>query len=86
MKNTSSIDCVGVGLQSAVTYTYIGSRTYLFELDVTKSFLNKLNRKPNLNSICSGKIGYFGLTNRMVRFCDFGFLLDFLLSWSLDSF
>jgi hypothetical protein len=27
MKNINSIDCVGVRLQSAVTYTYIGSRT-----------------------------------------------------------
>jgi hypothetical protein len=27
MKNISSIDCVGVRLQSAMTYTYIGGRT-----------------------------------------------------------
>jgi hypothetical protein len=27
MKIINLIDCVGIGLQSAVTYTYIGSRT-----------------------------------------------------------
>jgi hypothetical protein len=68
MKNIYSIDYVDVRLQSAVTYIYIGNMMYLFESDTIKSFLNKLNIKPYLNSICSGKIGYSGLTNRMVRF------------------
>jgi hypothetical protein len=46
MKIKVSIECVDVGLQSTVTYTYIGSRTELFESDTIKSFLNKLNLKP----------------------------------------
>jgi hypothetical protein len=53
---------------------------------MTKSFLNKLNLKPYLDSICSGKIGYSSIQNRIVRFYDFSLLLDFLLSWSLDAF
>jgi hypothetical protein len=57
MKNINSIDCVGVRLQSAVTYTYIGSMTQLFEPNTTKCFLNKLNVKPYSDSICSGKTG-----------------------------
>jgi hypothetical protein len=68
MKNISLIDCVGVELQSVVTYTYIGSRTYLFESDTTKSFLNKLNHKSYLDTICFEKIGYSGLTNQIVHF------------------
>jgi hypothetical protein len=55
MKNISLIDCVGVGLQSAVIYTYIGSKTYLFESDTIKSFINKLNLKPYSHSIWSEK-------------------------------
>jgi hypothetical protein len=58
MKIINLIDYVGVGLQSAMTYTYIGSRTKLFESDMTKSFLNKLNLKPYSDSMCSRKIGY----------------------------
>jgi hypothetical protein len=38
MKIIDLIDCVGVGLQSTVTYTYIGSMTYLFESDTIKFF------------------------------------------------
>jgi hypothetical protein len=68
MKIKDSIDCVGIRLQSAVTYTYIGSRTYLFESDKTKSFLNKLNLKSYSDSICSEKTRYSGLPNRMVQF------------------
>jgi hypothetical protein len=68
MKNISLIDCVGVGLQSAVIYTYIGSKTYLFESDTIKSFINKLNLKPYSHSIWSEKTGYSGLINRMVQF------------------
>jgi hypothetical protein len=41
MKSVNSIDCIGVDLQLAVTYGYIGSRTQLFESDTTISFLNK---------------------------------------------
>jgi hypothetical protein len=41
MKSINSIDCVDDGLQSVVTYTYIGSRTQLFESNTIKSFLNK---------------------------------------------
>jgi hypothetical protein len=41
MKSRNSIDCVDDDLQSVMTYVYIGSRTQLFELDMTKSFLNK---------------------------------------------
>jgi hypothetical protein len=65
--------------QSVVTYTYIGSMTWLFESDMTKNFLNKLNLKPYSYSICSRKNGWSD-------FYDFGFWLDFLLSWSLDAF
>jgi hypothetical protein len=68
MKNLSLIDCVGVRLQSAVTYTYIGSMMYLIESDMTKYFLNKLNLKYYSDSICYGKTGYSSLSNRMVRF------------------
>jgi hypothetical protein len=68
MKNISLIDCVGVGLQSVVTYTYIASKTYLFESGMTKCLLNKLGLKPYSESICSRKIGYSSLTNRMVCF------------------
>jgi hypothetical protein len=42
----NSIDCVGVRLQSAMTYVYIGNKTQLFESDTRKSFLNKLNLQP----------------------------------------
>jgi hypothetical protein len=86
MKIKDSIECVGVGLQSAMTYTYIGSRTYLFELDTTKSFLKKLDFKPYLESICSGKTGTPVWQIGWSSFCDFGFLLDFLLSLSPDAF
>jgi hypothetical protein len=41
MKSSNSIDFVGDGLQSAVTYVYIARRTKLFDLYMTKSFLNK---------------------------------------------
>jgi hypothetical protein len=68
MKNISLIDCVGVRLQSAMTYTYIGSRTLLFESNMTKSFLNKLNLKHYSDSICFGKTGYSGIQNRIVRY------------------
>jgi hypothetical protein len=44
-----------------MTYVYIGSRTQLFGLDMTKSFLKKHNVKPYSDSICSGK-------NQIVRF------------------
>jgi hypothetical protein len=40
-KSSNSIDLVGVDLQLAVTYVYIGSMMQLFESDMTKSFLNK---------------------------------------------
>jgi hypothetical protein len=40
------IDCVDLFLQSVMTYVYIGSRIQLFESDMRKSFLNKLNFKP----------------------------------------
>jgi hypothetical protein len=66
MKSINSIDCVGVRLQSFMTYTYIGSRTKLFESDMTKSFLNKLNLKPYSDSIYGGKTG-------QSSFCDFDF-------------
>jgi hypothetical protein len=46
MKRIILIDCVDDWLQSVVTYVYIGSRTQLFESDMRKSFLNKLNLKP----------------------------------------
>jgi hypothetical protein len=61
MKSINSIDCVGIRLQLDVTYTYIGSTTYLFESDTTKSFLNKLNLKHYSDSICYEKIGYSGI-------------------------
>jgi hypothetical protein len=41
MKSVNLIDLVGDRLQSTMTYVYIGSMTQLFELDTTKSFLNK---------------------------------------------
>jgi hypothetical protein len=68
MKIINSIDCIVIRLQSAITYTYIGSRTYLFELDMTKSFLNKLNLKIYSDFICPGKTGYSGIQNRIVQF------------------
>jgi hypothetical protein len=37
-------------LESALTYTYIGSRMQLFESDTTESFLNKQNLKPYSDS------------------------------------
>jgi hypothetical protein len=79
MKIINLIYCVDVILQSAVSYTYIGSMPYLFELDMTKSLLNKLNLKSYSDSICSGKIRYSDLANQIDRFF-FCFLLDFLLS------
>jgi hypothetical protein len=66
MKNINLIDCVGFGLQSVMTYIYIGRMMQLFESDTTKSFLNKLNLKSYSDSICSGKIGYSGIQNRAV--------------------
>jgi hypothetical protein len=73
MKNISSIDCVAIGLQSVMGYTYIGSRAQLFESDTTKSFLNKLNLKPYSDSTYSG-------------FCDSGFWLGFPPYSLLDTF
>jgi hypothetical protein len=67
MKIINSIDCVDIYLQLAMTYTYI-SMTQFFELDTTKSFLNKLNLKPYSDSIYFRKTGYSGLANRMVQF------------------
>jgi hypothetical protein len=46
---------------------------------MTKSFLNKLNLEPSSDFIYSEKTEWSD-------FCDFDFLLDFLLSWSLDTF
>jgi hypothetical protein len=57
MKNRILIDCVDDDLQSAMTYVYISSRTQLFGSDTTKSFLNKQNLKPYLDSIYYGKTG-----------------------------
>jgi hypothetical protein len=59
---------VGDDLQSAVTYVYIGSRTQLFESDTTKSFLNKQNFKPYLDTTLSKKTGLSGMENRTIRF------------------
>jgi hypothetical protein len=44
---------------------------------MTKSFLNKLNIKPYSYSICSGKIGYSGIQNRIVQFLWLWFLAWF---------
>jgi hypothetical protein len=41
MKSRILINCVDDGLQLAMIYVYIGSKTYLFESDMTKSFINK---------------------------------------------
>jgi hypothetical protein len=79
MKIVNSIDFVGDVLQSFMTYVYIGSKTQLFELDTSKSFLTKRNFKPYSEFILSVKTG-------LSDFCEFGFLLDFILSWSLDAF
>jgi hypothetical protein len=54
--------------QSAVAYIFIGYKTQLFDTDKGKSFQNKLNLKSYSDSICSKKIGYFGILNRMVPF------------------
>jgi hypothetical protein len=51
IKIINSIDCVDVRLQSVMTYTYICSRTQLFESNTVKFFLNKLNLKPYSNSM-----------------------------------
>jgi hypothetical protein len=51
-----------------MTYTYIYSKTYLFELEMTKSFLNKLNLKSYSDSIYSGKTGYSDIQNQTVQF------------------
>jgi hypothetical protein len=69
-----------------VTYVYIGSRTQLFELDTTKSFLNKQNFKLYSESILSVKLDPPEWETGLSGFYDFGFLLDFLLSSSLDAF
>jgi hypothetical protein len=53
---------------------------------MAKSFLKKLNLKPYSNSICSEKLDTLVWQTRWSHLCDFGFLLDFLLSWSLDAF
>jgi hypothetical protein len=57
MTSINSIDLIDVGLQSAVTYEYIGTRMHLFGLDPTKSFIIKQNLKPYSDSICSRKTG-----------------------------
>jgi hypothetical protein len=46
---------------------------------MTKSFPNNQNLKPYSDTILSVK-------TRLSGFCDFGFLLDFLLSQPLDAF
>jgi hypothetical protein len=51
-----------------MTYTYVGSMTYLFESDTTKSFLNKLNLKTYSDSLCSGKIGHSSIQNGIIWF------------------
>jgi hypothetical protein len=66
VKIINLVDCVGVGLQSTVPYTYICSRTELFKLDMTKSFINKQNLKPYSDSICSMKTRYSGIQNWIV--------------------
>jgi hypothetical protein len=68
MKNRNSIDCVDVGLQSAVTYIYIGSRAYLFDSYTTKSFPNKQNFKPYSDSTLSVKTGPSEIENLTIRF------------------
>jgi hypothetical protein len=61
MKSSNSIDCVDDRLQSTMSYVYIGSKTQLFESDMTKSFLNNQNLKPYSDSTLSEK-------NRTLRF------------------
>jgi hypothetical protein len=68
MKSRILIDCVDDGLQSAITYIYIGSMTYLFESDMTKYFLNKQNLNSYLDSICFRKNRQSSLANKMVWF------------------
>jgi hypothetical protein len=63
MKSINLIDCVSVRLQSVMTYIYIVIKTWLFESDTTKYFLNKLNLNPYSNSICSGKTVFSGIQN-----------------------
>jgi hypothetical protein len=80
MKIVNSIDLVGDVLQSSMTYVYIGSRTQIFESDMTKSFLNKQNFKPYLDSTLSTKPDHPEWEIGLSGFCDFGFLLDFIPS------
>jgi hypothetical protein len=86
MKSINLIDCVGVRLQSTVIYTYIGSRTYLFGSDMTKSFLNKLNLKPYSDSIFSKKTVHSDLQNRTVQFLRlplFAWISSILAPWHI---
>jgi hypothetical protein len=68
MKSSNSIDLIDDRLQSVVTYVYIGSRTQLFESDMTKSFINKQNFKPYLDSTLSVKMGHPDFQNRTFQF------------------
>jgi hypothetical protein len=43
--------------QLTMTYVFICSRAYLFDMDMRKSFQNKLNLKLYSDSICSKKTG-----------------------------
>jgi hypothetical protein len=57
-----------------------------------KSFLNKLNLKPYSDSMENRRLWYPKPDVSILTktgwsgFYDFGYLLDFLLSWSLDAF
>jgi hypothetical protein len=68
MKSINSIDLVGDDLQWIMTYVYIGSRTQLFDLYTTKSFLNKQNLKPYSDSTLSVKIRPSEIEIRTIRF------------------
>jgi hypothetical protein len=60
-----------------MTYVYIGSRMQLFELDMTKSFLNNQNLKPYPDSIVSIKTGHSDFENWTLQF-----LRLLLLAWN----
>jgi hypothetical protein len=53
---------------------------------MNKFFLNKLNLKPYSDFIYFEKLDTSVSKTGQSNFCDFGFWLEFLPSWFLDTF
>jgi hypothetical protein len=54
--------------QSALTYVFIGGKTYLFYMDMRKYLQNKLDLDSYSDSIYLGKIDPSEIPNRNIRF------------------